>query len=474
MLYPHKKERSHRFLLALRTGLPLFLLAAILMFIRLSDYFQTIPIGFYLSAILILAISIYFIFYMIYRGFDEQITDPITHTFTRQKVVSILKEEIKIDSDYSIVLISIDNLSDINARYGTQAGDKVLERVAKEIGNFFDDKGFGKFPIGHFKGGDFLIGLKASYETVRPFVEMIYIKFDDFIMNEMEIKVKGAIVDKSLSADVPALIERLFELKMSDADDGEQVESTKQSDISLLELEENIRYAIANRTFSLMFQLLQAEEKIVQVSIKLQGRNENIIHQKVFMPILKRLGYEREFDEILLEKVLSICKKTDDLSFAFNISPSVLRNMRFTQRFKQMLTSEKIDASRLIIILSEKEVYANMKRYNDLLQEYRALGLRFVLDNVGSLNATVEYIKRLEVDIIRFDKPFSKHIDSPAYNALLHAYIGICKEMNMKSWIKMIDSIESKKRCEEMNIDYIQGNIISKIVNYDKLEEELT
>ena len=472
MLYPHKKERSHRFLLALRTGLPLFLLATILMFIRLSDYFQTVPIGFYLSAILLLAISIYFIFYMIYRGFDEQITDPITHTFTRQKVVSILKNEIKKNTNYSIVLISIENLADINARYGTQAGDNVLNKVAKETGRFFDDKGFGQFPIGHFKGGDFLVGLKGDYNTVRPFLEMMCIKFDDFILDEIEIKVKSAIVDKSISSDVIALIERLSELKESEAEEDEDVKSSND-DISLLELEENIRYAIINRTFSLMFQPLQAEEKIVQVSIKLQGKNEKIIHQKTFMPILKRLGYEREFDEIFLEKVLLICKKIDKVSFAFNISPSVIRNRRFAQRFKQMVESQKVDVRRLVIILSEKEVYANMKRYNDLLQEYRVLGLRFVLDNVGSLNATVEYIKRLEVDIIRFDKPFSRHIYSPAYKAFLHAYIAMCKEMNMKSWIKMVDSVELKEKFEEMHIDYIQGNIISKIINYDKLEDIL-
>ena len=473
MLYPHKKERSHRFLLALRTGLPLFLLAAILMFARLSDYFQTIPDSFYIMAIFILAVSIYFIFYMIYRGFDEQITDPITHTFTRQKVTSLLRDAIKKEKSYSIVLISIDNIADINARYGTRAGDNILKQLAKEIGRFFEGKGFEKFPIGHFQGGDFIIGLNGNTNAIRPFLEMLYIKFDDFIMNDIEVKIKGAVIDKSLSSDVSSLIERLFELKESETEDEESGKGQAEDDISLFELEENIRYAIVNRTFSLMFQPLKADEQIAQVTIKLQGKNEKIIHQKTFMPVLKRLGYEREFDEIFLEKILLISKKIDSLSFAFNISPSVLRNRRFLQRFKQMVEKEDVDFSRLVVILSEKEVYTNMQRYNELIQEYRRMGVRFVLDNVGSLNATVEYIKRLDVDIIRFDKPFSKYSDLPAYISLLRAYIGICKEMKMKSWIKMVDSEELLKKFEEMNIDYIQGNIISKIITYDKLEEEL-
>lgn len=474
MLYPQKKERAHRFMLALRTGLPLFSLATILTFARLSEYVQQIPESFFILAIFILAVSIYFIFYMIYRGFDEQITDPITHTFTRQKVVSLLKKDIEKCNDYSIVLINIENLFDINARYGTTAGDRVLRKVAKEAGQFFLDKGFEKFPVGHFKGGDFLLGLKGNQNTVKPFLEMMSIKFDDFIVNDIEVKINAAIVDKSLSDDVEALIERLFELKATEMEDAVHFKTfLDNEDFSILELEKNVKYAIKNRTFSLMFQPVEAKEKIVQITIKLQDKNEKIIHQKSFIPVVKRLGYEREYNEIVLEKVLAVCSKIEGVSFAFNLSPSVLRNRRFVQRFKQMVAGAKIDYARLVVILSEKEVYANMNRYNDLLQEYRGLGVRLVLDDVGSLNASVEYIKRLKVDIIRFEKSFSKHIDSPAHIPLLNAYKKMCEDLGMKSWIKMVDTKELKGLFEEMNIDYIQGNVVSKIINYNKLEETL-
>jgi len=459
-------------MLALRTGLPLFILATTLMFFRLSEYFLEIPSSFFFMAVFILAVSIYFIFYMIYRGFDEQITDPITHTFTRQKVMSIIQDDIKKYDSYSLVLVSIENLGDINARYGIQAGDKALKLVAKEAGKFFISKDFQKFPIGHFKGGDFLIGLKGNYNTIRPFLEMMCLKFDDFVMNDIEIKVRGAIVDKSLSEDVPSLIERLFELKESDMEEGEHVNVLSKDDLTILELEENIRYAIAEKNFSSMFQRIACEEELAQVSFKLQGKDDKIIHQKTFMPIINRLGYEREFDEIILQKVIEHCKKIEKVSFAFNIAPSVIRNTRFMHRFKQIVEFEGIEYSRLIIILSEKEVYANMKRYNAVLQDYRNLGVRFILDNVGSLNSSVEYIKRLEVDIIRFDKPFAKHIDSPVYTSLLYGYLRLCKETKMKSWVKMVDNEETKTFFETIGVDYIQGNVVSKIINFDKLKEE--
>lgn len=471
LLYPQEKERSHRFLLALRTGLPLFSLTTILVFTSLNDYFQQIPSDFFILAVVVLAVFIYFIFYMIYRGFDEQITDPITHTFTRVQLMSVLKKEMTKHKEYSILLISIDNLADINARYGIKMGDRVLKKIASKVGNFYLNKGFKKFPIGHFKGGDFIVGLPGEQNSIVPFLEMMCIKFDDLIMNDIEIKIKGSIVDTALSRDVQALIEHLFEAKSLEIEDGSHLKVLHEAEnFSLLELEESVRSAIKERSFSLMFQRVEADEKMVHLSIKLQGKNEKIIHQKTFMPVVKRLGYEREYDEIVLEKVLHICAKMHNLSFAFNLSPSVLRNRRFMQRMQR---KKEEGYKRLIIILSEKEIYGNMRRYNDILQEYRSLGLRFVLDNVGSLNASVEYIKRLDVDIIRFDKPFGRHLDSPVYRSLLQAYVQMCKDLGMKSWIKMVDTKESREHFSKMGIDYIQGNAVWKIVDLDTLEEEL-
>lgn len=473
MLYPQKKERSHRFMLALRIGLPLFLLTIILIFACFSDCFQDISISFFVFAILTLLISVHFIFYMIHRGFDEQITDPITHTFTRQKIMSILQKDLVEHKDYSIILISVENLADINSSYGIKTGDEILKTIINNIGSFFKQKGFNNFPIGHFRGGHFLIGLEGNYNTIKPFLEMICLKFDDFVLNNIEIKIRGSMVDKSLGSDVIALTERVFELKEAEVADEEFVKSPSKDDISLLELDKNIIYAIENQTFSLKFQPVQADEKIAQVSIKLKGKNEKIIHQKTFMPVIKRLGYEKEYDEIVLNKVLQVCRKNKNISFAFRLSPSVLRNRYFFIKFKQMVENENIDFSRLIIILSEKEVYANIKKYNNILQEYRKLGIRFALDGVGSLNASVEYIKRLEVDIIRFDKPFSKYINSHAYRSILHSYVQMGKNMNMKSWIKMVDNEDAKKYFEDIKIDYIQGNIVSKIIDFKELKDIL-
>ena len=75
-------------------GLPIFFLGLLSIFAFINQPEESITPSFYIGATLILAIMIYFFLYMIYRGFDERVTDPITHTFTREYLYKLLKKEI--------------------------------------------------------------------------------------------------------------------------------------------------------------------------------------------------------------------------------------------------------------------------------------------------------------------------------------------------------------------------------------------
>ena len=103
MLLPETKERELRFKLALRMGLPIFFLTILLAFVGLSEYFERIPPSFYITSIIILGVMVYFIFFLIYAGFDERITDPITKTFDREYLTGYLKKEME-EGPYTLFL----------------------------------------------------------------------------------------------------------------------------------------------------------------------------------------------------------------------------------------------------------------------------------------------------------------------------------------------------------------------------------
>ena len=73
MLLPQTKEREYRFKLALRMGIPIFLLVLILIFNTFINTNENLDTIFYIEAVILLAFSIYFIFYLIYSVFDVKL-----------------------------------------------------------------------------------------------------------------------------------------------------------------------------------------------------------------------------------------------------------------------------------------------------------------------------------------------------------------------------------------------------------------
>ena len=94
MLLTKTKEREYRFKLALRMGLPIFGLVLALISHTLITSYENLTLSFYIESILVLLFSIYFIFYLIYNGFETKITESVTNAFTREYLYKYLTKEI--------------------------------------------------------------------------------------------------------------------------------------------------------------------------------------------------------------------------------------------------------------------------------------------------------------------------------------------------------------------------------------------
>ncbi|RLA73362.1 MAG: GGDEF domain-containing protein [Epsilonproteobacteria bacterium] len=474
MLYPEEKERENRFKLALRMGFPIFLLTGVTATGLLFQYFETIPINFFVIWIGVFAVTIYYLFYLIYQGFDERITDSITHTFTRDYLTTLFSREIK-KGPFTIILISIDNLYDINTRFGTKNGDRILYEVARRIGEYFDDKQMNKIPIGHFKGGDFFIGLNGNSLEYKTMMELICIKFENYSIDDIEINISGAIVDTKVSNSLEQLIDHLFDQQNENRASQYSVNESVQMKPD--EIEISVINAVKNRSFALMYQSVISEDKIkiVDLSVKLKGNKEKLLHQKNFMPVIGRLGLLREFDTALVNVIVNeCCTIKNNLIFSLNISPSTLRQRRFLNDMQILFKNNSMAEGKIIFILSEREYYYKTDHFNILIQAYRNIGILIALDHLGSYHSSMLYLKDLTVDLIRIDASFGKNIQDMKYQAILRGLLTSIKFIGMKSWIKMVENEEANTVAKSLKIDYLQGNYLGKIASLDTILKKET
>ncbi|OHD87461.1 MAG: hypothetical protein A2W83_03685, partial [Sulfuricurvum sp. RIFCSPLOWO2_12_43_5] len=395
MTYTEQKEREHRFALALRMGLPIFFLSTITLFALLTRNYTTVSSLIILS-IALLGIMVYFIFYLIYQSTNENITDTITHTFTPEYFFRLFKKSIS-KKTQTLVLISVENLWSINERYGVKNGDKSLQNTVIKLDDFFRDKRIEKLPICRYKGGDFLVFLPGEKEQYVPLIELLLSKYQNYINDDIEIRLEAVMIDSRLSDDIELLVSRLYELHH------DRVSSEKEDIYSINELENEIIQAVEKRRFSIGFWPVCCDEYAVfDTTVKLIDTEGRFIHQSRYIPVLNRLNKMRHFESDVLEKIGSLC---DDQkrNFVVTISSVTLRNPHFFEHALTLFERYPQARYKITLMFEEKEYCHQLERFAHQIAHYRKAGYKIALDRLGGHHTTLLYLKELEVDIVRFD-----------------------------------------------------------------------
>jgi len=464
MLLPQTKEREYRFRLALRMVLPIFALILALIFHTFITSNEVLNISFYVETLLILLISTYFILYLIYKGFDINISDNVSKTFTREYLYKYIKKEIKAHDEYTLILISIDNLNEINTRYGIKNGDKVLYEVVQWLVEYFKYKDISNFPLGHIKGGDFIIGLRGSKSEYKTVLELMCLKSDDFKIDDIEIQISGSINDTSLSKDINYLIDNLFELQEQNRS------SNVHQEINPSELEYFVIDAIKQKNFALSTQDIFFNDKVImkECFIKLKTPEGKLLHPKSYMKVLDKLRLMLDYDLMILEENIMKCISINGEKYVLSIAPTSIRNPRFIIRVKELFEANPKAKGKIVFILNENEYYPRIDKYNFTLQILRDMGIEIAIDRLGSIHTSFLYLRDLEVDIVRFDSYYSKGTNESKYRAIIDGFNKMAHEKGLKTWMKMLENENVNNLAKELNIDYLQGKYLANLKEINK------
>jgi diguanylate cyclase (GGDEF)-like protein len=464
MLLPETKEREYRFKLALRMVLPIFALVLALVLNTSFTSHNTLSGSFYIESILLLVFSIYFIFFLIYKGFDSKITDSVSKVFTREYLHKYLKKELKNNKNYTLILISIDNLHEINNRYGIKNGDKILYEVAKWIGEYLKSKDISNFPLGHVNGGDFVIGLRGNKSNYKTILELMLLKSEEFKIDDIELQISGAINDTTFSNNVNYLIENLFELQ--NRNKNSKFIGNIEDEINPSELESYVINAIQKQNFVIITQDVFKHDSVVikECFVKLKTENGKLLYQKVYMKVLDKLRLMIDYDLMILEKNISKCINSNEEIFAISISPTSIRNPLFLTKVKELFSRNPKAKNRVIFLLSENEYYSKIDRYNAILQSLRDIGVMIAIDRLGSIHTSFLYLRDLDIDIVRFDSFYTKEKNESKYKSIIEGFNTMAHQKNVKTWIKMIEDEDTKKLSEELEVDYLQGKYLAPLV----------
>ncbi|WP_294952893.1 EAL domain-containing protein [Sulfurovum sp.] len=470
MLLSEREERERRFKLALRAGIPILLLVSLVfysLFFRGSHIHFNLETTFIMMSILF--ITVYFIYFLIDLSVKETLIDQTTQGFNQKAFITKLQKY----RPKTLVLLIVKNLSTINENYSAEQVDLLLYNIIHKLNQEFRKYGLNKVLIARRYGAEFLIAIDRDSDDIETILENFITKYRN--IDDIELDYTYAAVTntgKELEKDIIylkdliAIEEKSFNIP---ADNHKIQDATELSKI-----EQSILFALKHEKLYLSFRPIlntgSNQIDMYEISAKLHDQKGADILPRVYLPIINRIGLGREYDMVLLKHIISLLPLVDaHISFSFNLSPFSLRDESFQKQFFSLLEQQVDQPSRLIIELYERKTHHNLSGYLKTLKKFRAQGIRIAIDNFGSSNASMEYMKHFNFDLVQFDRDYVTKLDDTTTYAMLSSLVSMSKELGIVTVAKWVDNTVQKEKLIALGIDYLQGFGIGKPINETKL-----
>lgn len=459
MLFSEEKERQNRFLLSLKIVFFPFIFILVIIYFIAYKFNEVIDLEDIILLTILFVLYVYYVIYIIYLGFRNSLLDHVTRVFKREYMYKAISKVVEKDVEQNIVLITLNNIQDINERYGYTNGDIILRKFIIKLGDFFNSHNMRNISIGRYYGGNFIFITKEKISKLKHNLGIFSSKISNSGINNIEAVVKFAIISSKFDTNVQNIINNLF-LEIQDKNENSNI-------IKVDYFDELICYSIDNKEFNIKFQKIKSindKNDIFDLNIKLVNNEVGIIPKNKILYITQNNNYEIIYD-IKLISYLSEHINFDNLNkkIIIEISPISLRNIEFKNSILYLIDKNKINPNKIIFEIYEKTSYEQINRFLEIIRDFKKLGFEFAISHFGGDNPSLRYIKNYDFDYAIYDIDFNKTIFQEKTKKLVKNYNQMLRELNIKTIVRYVDKEDIYNQFKELNIDYIHGFYLKKI-----------
>jgi diguanylate cyclase len=186
-----------------------------------------------------------------------------------------------------------------------------------------------------------------------------------------------------------------------------------------------------------------------------------------FIPVIEAHGRAADLTSHVLAASIADAQNWDQFGFtisvAVNISATLLVDPGFVARVAELLAISGFSPDRLTLEITESAMIKNPENAIQMLVELRALGLRISVDDYGTGQSTLTYLKRLPASEIKIDQSFVKGITGNRSDVILvRSTIEMAHELGFSVVAEGAEDQETFDKLVAMDCDTIQGWFIGR------------
>ena len=296
------------------------------------------------------------------------------------------------------------------------------------------------------------------------------------------VEVRGSRVDIKLTfgiADVNAPDEALHAASQA-ARHGECFAYHEQAQKSALDqqlsLMGELEEAMEGDELSVLYQPkfdLRAE-RITSAEALIRWRHpvRGDLRPDIFIPLAEETNRIDELTLFVLRRVIDDVREWRkgglEIRAAINISARLITSADFTARVESILLEDRVPADRLIFEITESATIGQFDLACSALRRFRDLGVGVSMDDYGTGQSTLSYLKRLPLTELKIDRSFVQHAHRDHADALLvSSTVELAHQLGLQVVAEGIEEEACLDFLREIGCDYAQGYFIARPMSAD-------
>lgn len=218
----------------------------------------------------------------------------------------------------------------------------------------------------------------------------------------------------------------------------------------------------------------------VEILLRLHDEAGRIILPDSFIPAAERYGLMTSLDRWVVENVFKIIANCLHerpgramAMCAINLSGITIGDDGFLGFLREKFTAYNIPPAMICFEITETSAIANLGSAIRFINELKALGCHFSLDDFCAGMSSFAYLKHLPVDFLKIDGSFVKDmLDDPINRAMVEVINHIGHVMGKRTIAEFVETPQIEQALLEIGVDYAQGYLIERpqLFTFDSLQ----
>jgi diguanylate cyclase (GGDEF)-like protein/PAS domain S-box-containing protein len=208
----------------------------------------------------------------------------------------------------------------------------------------------------------------------------------------------------------------------------------------------------------------------LEILLRLQDEEGALVSPATFIPAAERYGLMPQIDRWVVAGTLEAMARFHAehpqaplLHCAINLSGASIGDHEFLAFIRERLASQPVAPESICFEITETAAIANLADATHFIDELKALGCRFSLDDFCAGMSSFMYLRHLPVDYLKIDGSFVRNLlDDPIDRAMVEMINQIGHVMGKRTIAEFVENGEVLEALRAMGLDYAQGYHIGK------------